>query len=199
MNRNLILFSILMCFLIITYAINNWISIINAPPMAKDVYMHNVENKIKRLKSAHTTANDQNIFAKMMKNNKGGLIKAVTENHPTFWKSNDADEINEGFNVKFDRLFSRIVSDNEIILLERKIDLITKNNKYSTGEKTAKKEQEYLLHFRCTYEDLVVILYNLEKNDRMYNIKTLSIKNLLQQDKPGVSVDMKISEINLVD
>ena len=27
----------------------------------------------------------------------------------------------------------------------------------------------------------------------MYNIKTLSIKNLLQQDKPGVSVDMKIS------
>ena len=94
---------------------------------------------------------------------------------------------------------SRIVSDNKITLLERKIDLITKNNKYITGEKTAKKEQEYLLHFRCTYEDLVVILYNLEKNDRMYNIKTLSIKNLLQQDKPGVSVDMKISEINLVD
>ena len=175
MNRNLILFLILMCFLILTYAINNWVSIINEPPMAKDVYMHNVETKIKRLQSAHSAANDQNIFAKMMKNNKGGLIKAVTENHPTFWESNNEYEISEGFNVKFDRLFSRIVSDNEIILLERKLDLINKNSRYSTGEKTAKKEQEYLLHFRCTYEDLVVILYNLEKNDRMYNIKNLTI------------------------
>ena len=64
MNRNLILFLILMCFLILTYAINNWVSIINEPPMAKDVYMHNVETKIKRLQSAHSAANDQNILAK---------------------------------------------------------------------------------------------------------------------------------------
>ena len=49
MNRNLILFSALLFFLIGLYAITYWIPIINVSK-AEDVYLSNKEKKIKELK-----------------------------------------------------------------------------------------------------------------------------------------------------
>ena len=71
MNRNLILFSTLLFFLIGLYGINNWIPIINISK-AEDVYMSNKEKKIKKVKIYHKAAKENYIFSKMMENNKGG-------------------------------------------------------------------------------------------------------------------------------
>ena len=37
----------------------------------------------------------------------------------------------------------------------------------------------------------------MEKNDRIYNIEELKIKNPLQKNNSGIIINMKINEINL--
>ena len=190
MNRNLILFSALIVFLIGLYAIDNWIHIINIPK-AKDVYMSNKENKIKRVKIFHKAAKENYIFSKMMENNKEGLINAVIKNHAKFWEVNNKNGIFEGFDSKFDHLIQRIIQDNQL-----KIDLV-RSQKLGKGKYVDKKTQLYQLNFKCEYEDLLVFISEMEKNDRIYNIEELKIKNPLQKNHSGIQVQIKINEINL--
>jgi len=190
MNRNLILFSIVLFFLIGLYAINNWIPIINVSK-AEDVYMSNKENKIKRVKIYHKAAKENYIFSKMMENNKGGLINAVIKNHSKFWQINNKSGIFEGFDSKFDQLIQSIIKDNKL-----KIDY-RGSTKLGKGKYADKKTQLYQLSFRCEYEDLLVFISEMEKNDRIYNIEELKIKNPLQKNNSGIIINMKINEINL--
>ena len=190
MNRNLILFSALIVFLIGLYAIDNWIHIINIPK-AKDVYMSNKENKIKIVKMFHKAAKENYIFSKMMENNKGGLINAVIKNHAKFWEVNNKNGIFEGFDSKFDHLIQSIIQDNQL-----KIDLV-RSQKLGKGKYVDKKTQLYQLNFKCEYEDLLVFISEMEKNDRIYNIEELKIKNPLQKNHSGIQVQIKINEINL--
>ena len=190
MNRNLILFSTLVFFLIGLYAIDNWISIIDVPK-AKDVYMNNKEKKIKKVKIYHKAAKENYIFSKMMENNKGGLINAVIKNHSKFWQINNKSGIFEGFDSKFDQLIQSVIQNNKL-----KIDY-RGSTKLGKGRYADKKTQLYQLSFRCEYEDLLVFISEMEKNDRIYNIEELKIKNPLQKNNSGIIVNMKINEINL--
>ena len=190
MNRNLILFSTLVFFLIGLYAIDNWISIIDVPK-AKDVYMNNKEKKIKKVKIYHKAAKENYIFSKMMENNKGSLINAVIKNHSKFWQINNKSGIFEGFDSKFDQLIQSVIQNNKL-----KIDY-RGSTKLGKGRYADKKTQLYQLSFRCEYEDLLVFISEMEKNDRIYNIEELKIKNPLQKNNSGIIVNMKINEINL--
>ena len=190
MNRNLILFSILIFFLIGLYAINNWVSIINIPK-AKNVYMNNKETKIKMVKIFHKSAKESYIFSKMMENNKDGLINAVIKNHAKFWEVDNNSGIFEGFDSKFDDLVQSIIKDNKLNIDYKGSDKLGK------GKYADKKTQLYQLSFRCEYEDLLVFISEMEKNDRIYNIQNLKIKNPLQKNNAGIKVEMKINEINL--
>ena len=190
MNRNLILFSVLIVFLIGLYAINNWVSIINVPK-AKNVYMNNKEKKIKMVKIFHKAAKESYIFSKMMENNKDGLINAVIKNHAKFWEVDNNSGIFEGFDSKFDNLVQSIIKDNKLNIDYKGSDKLGK------GKYAEKKTQLYQLSFRCEYEDLLVFISEMEKNDRIYNIEHLKIKNPIQKDYPGIKVFMKINEINL--
>ena len=190
MNRNLILFSTLVFFLIGLYAIDNWISIIDVPK-AKGVYMNNKEKKIKKVKIYHKAAKENYIFSKMMENNKGGLINAVIKNHSKFWQINNKSGIFEGFDSKFDQLIQSVIQNNKL-----KIDY-RGSTKLGKGRYADKKTQLYQLSFRCEYEDLLVFISEMEKNDRIYNIEELKIKNPLQKNNSGIIVNMKINEINL--
>jgi len=190
MNRNLILFSTLLFFLIALYATNNWIPIINVSK-AEDVYMSNKDKKIKRVKIYHKAAKENYIFSKMMENNKGGLINAVITNHSKFWQINNKSGIFEGFDSKFDQLIQSIIKDNKL-----KIDY-RGSTKLGKGKYADKKTQLYQLSFRCEYEDLLVFISEMEKNDRIYNIEELKIKNPLQKNNSGIVINMKINEINL--
>jgi len=190
MNRNLILFSTLLFFLIALYATNNWIPIINVSK-AEDVYMSNKDKKIKRVKIYHKAAKENYIFSKMMENNKGGLINAVITNHSKFWQINNKSGIFEGFDSKFDQLIQSIIKDNKL-----KIDY-RGSAKLGKGKYVDKKTQLYQLSFRCEYEDLLVFISEMEKNDRIYNIEELKIKNPLQKNNSGIVINMKINEINL--
>jgi len=190
MNRNLILFSTLLFFLIALYATNNWIPIIDVSK-AEDVYMSNKDKKIKRVKIYHKAAKENYIFSKMMENNKGGLINAVITNHSKFWQINNKSGIFEGFDSKFDQLIQSIIKDNKL-----KIDY-RGSTKLGKGKYADKKTQLYQLSFRCEYEDLLVFISEMEKNDRIYNIEELKIKNSLQKNNSGIVINMKINEINL--
>jgi len=190
MNRNLILFSTLLFFLIALYATNNWIPIIDVSK-AEDVYMSNKDKKIKRVKIYHKAAKENYIFSKMMENNKGGLINAVITNHSKFWQINNKSGIFEGFDSKFDQLIQSIIKDNKL-----KIDY-RGSTKLGKGKYADKKTQLYQLSFRCEYEDLLVFISEMEKNDRIYNIEELKIKNPLQKNNSGIVINMKINEINL--
>ena len=190
MNRNLILFSTLLFFLIALYATNNWIPIIDVSK-AEDVYMSNKDKKIKRVKIYHKAAKENYIFSKMMENNKGGLINAVITNHSKFWQINNKSGIFEGFDSKFDQLIQSIIKDNRL-----KIDY-RGSTKLGKGKYADKKTQLYQLSFRCEYEDLLVFISEMEKNDRIYNIEELKIKNSLQKNNSGIVINMKINEINL--
>ena len=151
MNRNLILFSVLIVFLIGLYAINNWVSIINVPK-AKNVYMNNKEKKIKMVKIFHKAAKESYIFSKMMENNKDGLINAVIKNHAKFWEVNNNSGIFEGFDSKFDALVQSIIKDNNLNIDYKGSDKLGK------GKYAEKKTQLYQLSFRCEYEDLLVFI-----------------------------------------
>jgi len=190
MNRNLILFSVLIVLLIGLYAINNWVSIIDVPK-AKNVYMNNKEKKIQMVKIFHKAAKESYIFSKMMENNKDGLIDAVIKNHAKFWEVDNNSGIFEGFDSKFDDLVQGVIKDNKLNIDYKGSDKLGK------GKYADKKTQLYQLSFRCEYEDLLVFISEIEKNDRIYNIEHLKIKNPLQKNNPGITVEMKINEINL--
>ena len=190
MNRNLILLSTLVVFLMGIFIIDNWIPIINIS-QAKDVYMFNKKSKIKKVKAYHKAAKENYIFSKMMENNKGGLINAVIKNHSKFWQVNNKSGIFEGFDSKFDQLIQSVIQNNKL-----KIDY-RGSTKLGKGRYADKKTQLYQLSFRCEYEDLLVFISEMEKNDRIYNIEELRIKNPLQKNNSGIRVNMKINEINL--
>ena len=187
MNRNLILFSTLLVFLMGIFIIDNWVPIINIS-QAKDVYMFNKKSKIKRVKAYHKASKENYIFSKMMENNKGGLINAVITNHPKFWEKSG---ISAGFDSKFDDLVQNVIKENKL-----NIDY-KGSTKLGKGRYADKKTQLYQLSFRCEYEDLIVFISELEKNDRIYNVEELKIKNSLQKNNAGIMVNMKINEINL--
>ena len=190
MNRNLILFLVLIVFSIGLYAINNWVSIINVPK-AKNVYMNNKEKKIKMVKIFHKAAKESYIFSKMMENNKDGLINAVIKNHAKFWEVDNNSGIFEGFDSKFDDLVQSIIKDSKLNIDYKGSDKLGK------GKYAEKKTQLYQLSFRCEYEDLLVFISEMEKNHRIYNIENLKIKNSLQKNNAGIKIEMKINEINL--
>ena len=50
---------------------------------------------------------------------------------------------------------------------------------------------------RCEYDNLVKFISTLEKDNRIYNIEELKIKNPIQKNSPGVEVSMKVFEINI--
>ena len=189
MNKNLILFSSLLIFFISMYAINNWIKIIDVK-QAQDVYMNNKDKKIRMVKIFHKSAKENYIFSKMMENNKDGLIEAVIKNHPKFWENN-RNGISVGLNSKFDLLVQSIISDNDL-----KFDLLSAE-KLGKGKYADKSTQLYQMQFKCEYEDLVVLVSELEKNSRIYNIEDLKIKNPIQKNYSGIDVTMRLSEINL--
>ena len=153
--------------------------------------MSNKDKKIKRVKIYHKAAKENYIFSKMMENNKGGLINAVITNHSKFWQINNKSGIFEGFDSKFDQLIQSIIKDNKL-----KIDY-RGSTKLGKGKYADKKTQLYQLSFRCEYEDLLVFISEMEKNDRIYNIEELKIKNPLQKNNSGIVITMKINEINL--
>ena len=46
-------------------------------------------------------------------------------------------------------------------------------------------------------DNLVKFISTLEKDNRIYNIEELKIKNPIQKNSPGVEVSMKVFEINI--
>ena len=190
MNRNLILVSTLVVFLMGIFIIDNWVPIINISK-AKNVYMFNKKSKIKRVKAYHKASKENYIFSKMMENNKDGLINAVIKNHPKFWKVNNKSGISAGFDSKFDNLIQTIIKNNDLDIN------LQSSTKLGKGRYADKKTQLYQLSFYCEYGDLVAFISELEKNDRIYNIEELKIKNPIQKSKAGIEIDMKINEINL--
>tara|TARA_B100000900_G_C20419945_1_gene650510 strand:+ start:94 stop:675 length:582 start_codon:yes stop_codon:yes gene_type:complete len=189
MNKNLILFISLIIFFVGLYALNNLIRIIDVN-QARDVYMHNKDNKIKMVKNFHKAAKENYIFSKMMENNKDGLIDAVIKNHPKFW-DNNKNGISVGLNSKFDLLIQKIISENDL-----KFDLLSAE-KLGKGKYVDKSTQLYQMQFKCEYEDLIVLISELEKNSRIYNIEDLKIKNPIQKNYSGIDVTMRLTEINL--
>ena len=171
------------------YAISNWVPIINKA-QAKNVYMNNKDKKIKMVKIFHKNAKENYIFSKMMENNKGGLIDAVIKNHPKFWENNK-NGISVGLNSKFDLLIQSIIIDNNL-----KFDLLSAE-KLGKGKYADKSTQLYQMQFKCEYEDLIILISELEKNSRIYNIENLTVKNPIQKNYSGVDVTMRLSEINL--
>ncbi len=191
MNRNIFFISSLLVFLLFTYGINNWVKIIDNPN-AKSVYMNNKKNKIKKVKIYHKKAKDNYIFSKMMANDKQSLIDAVITNHPKFWEANSQLGIYEGFDSKFDKLVQSIIKENDLdIDFKRSIKL--GNARYANNI----NKQLYQLEFRCEYNNLVKFISTLEKNNRIYNIEELKIKNPIQKNSSGVYVHMKVNEINI--
>lgn len=191
MKRNLILFISIIVFLLAGYLINNKVSIIDVP-IASDVYMYNKKNKIENVKNFHEDAKKSYIFSKMMENNKDGLIEAVITNHPKFWENNK-NGIAVGLNSKFDLLIQNIITENDLKFDLRVVDPIS-----GTKRDKDKTYQLYRLKFYCEYEDLIVLISELEKNSRIYNIEDLTIKNPISKGgNPGIEVRMIVSEINL--
>jgi len=190
MNRNLILFISTIFFVVAVYIINNIVTIIDVP-IANNVYMYNKKNKIKGVKNFHEDAKKTYIFSKMMENNKDGLIDAVITNHPKFWQNNK-NGIKVGLNSKFDLLIQSIISDNDLKFDLKGLDPIS-----GTKKDKDKTYQLYRLTFNCEYEDLIILISELEKNNRIYNIDDLLIKNPISKGNPGIEVRMLVSEINL--
>tara|TARA_B110000014_G_scaffold264255_1_gene264416 strand:+ start:3180 stop:3761 length:582 start_codon:yes stop_codon:yes gene_type:complete len=191
MNRNLFLLLGIFTFWVGLHAIHHWILIIDHP-QASNVYMSNKENKIKKVKIFHKAAKDNYIFAKMMANNKESLINAVITNHPKFWDANNQNGIYEGFDSKFDKLIQNIIKDGDL-QIDYKRSIKLGNARYTNNI----QEQLYQLDFNCDYKDLVAFIAALEKNDRIYNIKDLKLKNPLQKNIAGINVHMKVNEINI--
>ena len=191
MNRNLFFISSIILFIITLYALNNWIAIIDVP-QAKSVYMSNKKSKIRKVKAYHKAAKDNYIFSKMMANNRGSLIDAVIKNHPKFWQSDTKQGIYEGFDSKFDKLIQNIIKKQDLdIDYKRSIKL--GNARFANNV----NKQLYQLEFICEYDNLISFIATLEKNDRIYNIEELKIKNPIQKNNPGVYVHMKVNEINI--
>ena len=142
------------------------------------------------VKIFHKNAKENYIFSKMMENNKGGLIDAVIKNHPKFWENNK-NGISVGLNSKFDLLIQSIIIDNNL-----KFDLLSAE-KLGKGKYADKSTQLYQMQFKCEYEDLIILISELEKNSRIYNIENLTVKNPIQKNYSGVDVTMRLSEINL--
>ena len=144
------------------------------------------------LKTFHKAAKDNYIFAKMMANNKESLINAVITNHPKFWDANNQNGIYEGFDSKFDKLIQNIIKEEDL-QIDYKRSVKLGNARYADNI----QEQLYQLDFNCDYKDLVAFIAALEKNDRIYNIKDLKLKNPLQKNIAGINVHMKVNEINI--
>ena len=191
MNRNIFFISSLLIFMICLYAINNWVKIIDVPN-AESVYMSNKKSKIRKVKVYHKKAKDNYIFSKMMANDKQSLIDAVITNHPKFWEANSEAGIYEGFDSKFDKLVQSIIKNEDLdIDFKRSIKLGTA--RYANNI----NKQLYQLEFSCEYDNLVKFVSTLEKDNRIYNIEELKIKNPIQKNSPGVYVHMKVNEINI--
>ncbi len=191
MNRNIFFISSIILFLIVMFALNNWITIIDNP-QAESVYMSNKKSKIKKVKVYHKAAKDNYIFSKMMANDRQSLIEAVIKNHPKFWGANSKEGIYEGFDSKFDKLIQNIIKEQDLdIDYKRSIKL--GNARFSNNI----NKQLYQLEFICEYDNLVNFISTLEKNDRIYNIEELKIKNPIQKNTAGVYVHMKVNEINI--
>ena len=191
MNRNLFLLVGIFMFWLGLHATHNWVAVINEPQL-NDVYMFNKENKMKKVKIFHKAAKDNYIFAKMMANNKESLINAVITNHPKFWNTNNQNGIYEGFDSKFDKLIQNIIKEGDL-QIDYKRSIKLGNARYADNI----QEQLYQLDFNCDYKDLVAFITALEKNDRIYNVKDLKLKNPLQKNIAGISVHMKVNEINI--
>ena len=191
MNRNLFLLLGIFIFWIGLHAIHNWILVIDQP-QAKNVYMFNKKDKLNKVKIFHKAAKDNYIFAKMMANNKESLINAVITNHPKFWNANNQNGIYEGFDSKFDKLIQNIIKQEDL-QIDYKRSIKLGNARYADNI----QEQLYQLDFNCDYKDLVAFIAALEKNDRIYNIKDLKLKNPLQKNIAGINVHMKVNEINI--
>ena len=191
MNRNLFLLLGIFIFWIGLHAIHNWVLVIDQP-QAKNVYMFNKKDKLNKVKIFHKAAKDNYIFAKMMANNKESLINAVITNHPKFWNANNQNGIYEGFDSKFDKLIQNIIKQEDL-QIDYKRSIKLGNARYADNI----QEQLYQLDFNCDYKDLVAFIAALEKNDRIYNIKDLKLKNPLQKNIAGINVHMKVNEINI--
>ena len=191
MNRNIFLLASIILFWFVLHATYNWIPIMNKS-QAKDIYMSNKKQKIRRVEVFHKAAKDNYIFAKMMANNKGSLINAVIKNHPKFWALDSKEGIYEGFDSKFDKLIQNIIKQEEL-QIDYKRSIKLGNSKYANNV----NKQLYQLDFSCEYDNLVSFITALEKNDRIYNIEELKIKNPLQKNTSGVHIHMKVNEINI--
>jgi len=189
MNRNLILLASIFLFLFGLRIMHHSILIINDSNSPKKVYMENVSDKVDMVKAKHEMVKKRFIFAEMMADNDESLINAVMKNNPNFWIN---EIIREGSDSKFDKLIQTIIRTN-------KLDI---NYKGSLKLRVEKKDQNiqkqlYQLNFSCEYEDLISFVSALEKNDRIYNIEELRIKNSLQKNISGVYVHMKVNEYNI--
>ena len=192
MNRNIFFISSLLIFLICSYAINNWIKIIDVPN-AQSVYMSNKKSKIRKVKVHHKKAKDNYIFSKMMANDKQSLIDAVITNHPKFWEANSEVGITEGFDSKFDGLVQGIIKNEDLNIDYRGSKKSGNIQRFANNI----NKQLYQLWLRCEYDNLVKFISTLEKDNRIYNIEELKIKNPIQKNSPGVEVSMKVFEINI--
>ena len=188
MNRNLILLASIILFLFGLRIIHNSVLIIDHPK-ARKVYMKNKDDKISSVKTIHNFAKEGYIFAKMMANNNESLINAVIKNNPNFWIN---EEIREGSDSKFDKLIQSIIRVGKLDIDYKGSVKLAESNYASTIQK-----QLYQLNFNCEYEDLISFISKLEKNDRIYNIEELKIKNSLQKNISGIHVHMKVNEINI--
>ena len=186
MFRNLILLSLLILFWIGLHAQYHWIPIYKNK--SQEIYMIDVSSentKIETMKSNHKKARDQFIFTEMIANNNETIVNSLRENTKRFW--NDK----EGLNSKFNKFIK-----NTLLELDLKIDY--------RGSKTVKvlakagfEERHYKVDLECEYEDLIVFIAEIEKNNRIYNVEKLEIINSPQKNISGIKVELTLSEINI--
>ena len=86
MKRNLFLLCSIILFWIFSYAIHNWILIID------DAYMSKKDDKIVFINLQYIKAKDSNLFSAMIADGKDQIIKIVTNNHSNFLEEASVEE-----------------------------------------------------------------------------------------------------------
>ena len=156
--------------------------------------MHNKEKKLKLIEKYHKKVKDDYIFSAMMADDKNDLIKAVLINSPKFWYIQDGQNSRaEGADTKFDNMILRIIEDNGI-----KIEYEGSEQLGSIApDKNNIIQNIYSVEFTGDYEEMVAFITAVENDDRIYYIKSLTIKNPFQKNYIGVHVQMQLYETNL--
>ena len=189
MIRNLILLCVLILFWFGLHAQYHWIPVFKE----KNVYMSDIHpeknKKITDMETYHETVSSEKIFTEMIANNKQGIILALKDNNKKFW----VDQ--EGYLSKFQRFIIQKILD--VNRNNRNIDYKGSKTPDEAAYEVDSEVRYYEVSLRCEYEELIVLINEIEKSNRIYKVDKLVIKNSPDKQKAGLDVTLKLKEITI--